>query len=286
MQGVHRVSILGVGLLGGSLGLALRTLLSGVEITGYGHRRGPLEQALGRGAIDRIAGDLPEAANADLLILCTPVGVVEELLAALAPHLPDRAIVTDVGSTKASIVRAAGRLLRRPGRFVGSHPMAGSEKRGVEHACPDLFRGATAIVTPTAAADPDAVERVESLWRTLEMSLVRLAPEAHDRLVARVSHLPHALASALVRLQTNDSARLAGRGFADMTRIAGGDPRLWRDILIDNAPAVLASLEDLRAALDPLADALRRGDASAVERWLADAASRRRGCGDPRGGGD
>jgi hypothetical protein len=160
--------------------------------------------------------------GADFVVLCTPVGLLPDLLGRIAPALDAGAIVTDVGSTKATVVRSAERL--HPGvRFVGSHPMAGSEKRGVEHARADLYRGAVCITTPTDRTDPAALEQTEAFWRRLEMRVRRVSPEDHDRLICDVSHLPHAVAAALVTLQRDDALDLAGKGFMDATRIAGGD---------------------------------------------------------------
>jgi prephenate dehydrogenase len=228
------------------------------------------------GAIDEMYDD-PAAAvrGADLVILCTPVGVFSKLLESIAPSLEPKAVVTDVGSTKASVVEAAGKLLPKSAHFVGSHPIAGSEKRGVEFARADLLRDALCIVTPDASTDLDALANVESFWRLLGMRTTRVSPAEHDRRLADVSHLPHAVAAALVAMQADDSFALAGKGFADTTRIAGGDGGLWRDIFMDNRENVLSSIERLRGHLDQFASALRAGDRDAVKTWL-DAAAKRR----------
>src|SRR3954470_12781676 len=186
------LTILGVGLLGGSLGLAAKSLLSGVSVKGYGHRAATLEEAKRSGAIDRAVSSAGEAVQgAWMVVLCTPVGLFDQLLREIAPALPDGAIVTDVGSTKRSVVAAAERILPARVRFVGSHPMAGSEKRGVRYASADLFKGAACITTPTARTDPAALDEVENFWRILGMNVTRLSPEEHDRRLADVSHLPH-----------------------------------------------------------------------------------------------
>lgn len=273
----RRLSIVGVGLLGGSLGLALRALEDlPWQVTGYGHRQASLQAALEIGAIDRAADDLATAvADADMVVLCTPVGLFEGLLTKMAPHLKAGAIVTDVGSTKRSIVAAAKCLLPDGVRFLGSHPMAGSEKRGVEFARTDLFQGATCIVTPTPETGADTLDAVESLWRSLGMQVVRLSPEDHDRLLADVSHLPHALAAALVAMQKPDALPLAGKGFLDTTRIAGGDGALWRDILLDNRDNLRDSIARLRDQLARLLTMLDEGQAKELARWLDAAAARR-----------
>lgn len=270
-----RLSVLGVGLLGGSLGLAVRSAAKDCRVVGYGHRQATLKSALASGAIDE-AYDDPAAAvrGADLVVLCTPVGLLGELLDRIAPALATGAIVTDVGSTKASVVQHAE--ARHPAiRFVGSHPMAGSEKRGVEYAQADLFQNAVCITTPTEQTDRDALESVEAFWRRLGMRLKRLSPEDHDRLICDVSHLPHAVAAALVTMQETPAFDLVGKGFLDATRIAGGDGGLWRDILLDNRDNALDSITRLKSTLDGLEALLRAGDGEALRDWLDQAAARR-----------
>lgn len=271
------LSILGVGLLGGSIGLALRSVANSCKITGYGHRPTALESAIRSGAIDVSAIDPAEAVKgADLVILSTPVGVFQPLLEQIAPALQAGAIVTDVGSTKRSVVRLAEQILPKSVHFVGSHPMAGSEKRGVEHARADLFKGALCITTPTPRTDFAAARQVESFWNSLGMRTTRLTPEEHDRLLADVSHLPHALAAMLVMVQSEQGMQVAGKGFLDTTRIAAGDASLWRDILIDNADQVRESLARLRLQLDRLDGMLSPSQGEALRQWLDSAAQKRR----------
>jgi len=184
--------------------------------------------------------------------------------------------VTDVGSTKRSVVELAERILPRSARFVGSHPMAGSEKRGVEFARADLFQAARCIITPTDHTDAAALAEVESFWRLLGMQTTRMSPQDHDRLVCDVSHLPHAIAAALVAMQSDDAFTLAGKGFLDTTRIAGGDGGLWRDILHDNRDNLLHGLHRFREQLDRLEHLLSPAESDALARWLDDAAKRRK----------
>lgn len=245
-------------------------------VVGYGHRRSTLEAALGSGAIDE-AYDDPAAAvrGADLIVLCTPVGVFDQILNAIGPELSAGALVTDVGSTKRQVVGAAERTLPPHVRFVGSHPMAGSEKRGVQFARGDLFQDALCITTPTDRTDPSALESVEAFWHRVGMRTARLSPEEHDRRLADVSHLPHAVAAALVAMQEEDSLPLAGKGFRDATRIAAGDGGLWRDILIDNRDNLAASLRRLRTDLDELLARLDAPDPDGLKQWLDAAGARR-----------
>ena len=271
-----RLSILGVGLLGGSIGLAVKAAGMPCHVVGYGHRKETLERALEVGAIDESAVSSKAAVRGcDLVILCTPVGLFERILGDIAAELLDSAIVTDVGSTKRSVVKLGETLLRRGANFVGSHPMAGSEKRGVEFARADLFQGARCIVTPTDRSDATAVAEVERFWQQLGMTTTRMSPADHDRLICDVSHLPHAVAAALVAMQQDAALPLAGKGFLDTTRIAGGDGGLWRDILHDNADNVADSLRRFRGQLDEilkLLDPSRRDD---LANWLDEAAARR-----------
>jgi len=270
---IVRLSILGVGLLGGSLGLAAKRSMPGVRVVGYGHRPVTLESALKLGAIDEATADVVSAVHdADLVVLCTPVGLFDGLLGQIAPALKRGAIVTDVGSTKRSVVERGESLVAR---FVGSHPMAGSEKRGVEFARADLFDRALCILTPTPRTDPAALDLVDTFWKKIGSRTTHLAPDTHDELLAGVSHLPHLLAAALVAVQDERAMDLAGRGFLDTTRVASGDGGLWRDILLDNRDHVRASIDRLKTELDTLSKHLDAQDTTAVKAWLDHAAARR-----------
>jgi len=274
----RRISILGVGLLGGSIGLALRSRAKDCQITGYGHRKSTLDAALQIKAIDQGYDQLaPAVAGADLVILCTPVGLIRSLLAEIGPLLAPGAIVTDVGSTKRSIVEAAEQSLPPTAHFVGSHPMAGSEKRGVQYSRADLYDGALCIITPTPRSNPDALNQVESFWRLLGMKTCHLSPQEHDRRLADISHLPHALAAALISVQDDPTLALAGKGFLDVTRIAAGDGALWRDILIDNRDNVRQSIAKLQQELEMLQSLLEPDQAQMLQAWLDEAAQRREG---------
>jgi len=272
-----RLSVLGVGLLGGSIGLAAKARLTQCRVLGYAHRAETLQSALARGAIDEGYDDPRRAVqNADLVVLCTPVGMLGDLLDQIAPALAPGAIVTDVGSTKRSVVAHGRRAMAgSPARFVGSHPMAGSEKRGVQYAQADLFEGATCVLTPDESTDPDALSAVETFWRELGMTTLRMTPAEHDRRVAEISHLPHALAAALVAMQEGESLSLAGKGFADATRIAAGDGGLWRDIFLDNQDNLRDSLARLRASLDEMLGCLDAEKADQLKAWLDAAAGKR-----------
>jgi prephenate dehydrogenase len=271
-----RLSILGVGLLGGSIGLAVKAAGMPCHVVGYGHRKSTLDRALEVGAIDESATSSKAAVKgADLIILCTPVGLFEQLLAEIAPEISTGAIVTDVGSTKRSIVKLGEKLVPRSAHFIGSHPMAGSEKRGVEFARADLFQGARCILTPTQSSPSKVVEQVEAFWLKLGMTTTRMSPQEHDRLVCDISHLPHAVAAALISLQHEAALPLAGKGFLDSTRIASGDGTLWRDILSDNADNLADSIARFRGQLDEVLKLLAPDKREELARWLDAAAARR-----------
>jgi len=273
----RQVTILGVGLLGGSIGLALRSAAPGCRIIGYGHRRQSLDKAREIGAVDAIELDPAAAvAGSDLVVLCTPVGSFEQILRRIAPALAPGALVTDVGSTKRSVVRSAESILLHEGvEFVGSHPIAGSEKRGVDFSRADLFSNQLCIVTPTAKTSREALRHIEQFWTLLGMRIARLSPRDHDRLLADVSHLPHLLAAALVAMQEETALDLCGKGFLDATRIAGGDGGLWRDILLDNADNLKAGLRRLRSQLSAVERMLNAKSGDALRDWLNAAAQRR-----------
>ena len=270
------VTIVGVGLLGGSAALALRAHDPEVRIAGVGRRQSSLDEALRMGVIDSAHLDAVEVAGrTDLVILATPVGAFEKHMRCIAPALRRGAVVTDVGSTKARVVRMAERVLGKGGPFVGSHPMAGSEKKGVSFARGDLFTGATCIVTPTAHTPARVTRRVEQLWQSLGMRTVRMSPAVHDKAMAGVSHLPHVLASLLMMLPADVALDVSATGFRDATRLACGDPEMWRDVLITNRREILAAIDDFDEALCHLRDLLEMGDAPGIEKFLAAAKKRR-----------
>ena len=272
----NQVTIIGTGLIGGSLGLALKRAGLARHVLGVGHRQRTLDRAVACGAADETTLDPAEGVRgSDLVVLATAVGLFESLLRRAADHLADAAVVLDVGSTKAEVVRT-GEALVPPGRaFVGCHPIAGSEKRGIDYADADLFRGATCVVTPTDRTPADALHRVTETWEALGMRVVRLAPDAHDRLLAEVSHLPHVAAAAIVQAVSPEAEPLVGTGWADTTRIAGGDPGLWRDILLTNPEGIGRGLKRFRETLAALEEALADRDGQRIERLLAEAKERR-----------
>ena len=271
---IDRLAIVGVGLLGGSLAKAARTHAIAREIVGIGRDEGRLRPAVTDGTLDRITTDLAAGLRgADRVVLAATVLANETLLPAVWQAAAPGALVTDVGSTKRGIVAVAERLApsRRDVQFVGSHPMAGSEKAGYAVARDDLFQGATVVVTPAEFNTPAAVKSVGELWSAVGGRVVTLEPDAHDRAVAAISHLPHVVAWALVDAVARfepDAFTVAARGFKDTTRIAASDPDVWREILLANRDAVVASVAAFRTALDDLERLVARGDAAALTALL------------------
>jgi len=269
---IGTLAIYGVGLLGGSVGLAVRARGMADRIIGIGRSTERLAQAVEQGAIDEMTTDLREGcAEADLVILASTVSHIVELLPHVAAACKASALVTDVGSTKATIVEQADRLFGRRGpHFVGSHPMAGSERSGVAHASADLFEKACCVVTPTPTTSRAATERLEEFWRLLGGRVVRLDPERHDRLVAVISHLPHvaAVAVLLVAAELGEDAdvlaTLLGNGFRDSTRVAAGPAEVWRDICLENRAAIAENLERLGEQLLLIAEEVREGEGEAL----------------------
>lgn len=281
---IQRLAIAGVGLLGGSVARAARAHGLASEIVGIGRDRARLMPALADGTLDRITTDVAEGArDADFVVLAATVLANEGLLAPAARAAAAGAVLTDVGSTKRGIVRAAAALpAAQHARFVGSHPMAGSERRGYAAARADLFDGALVVVTPTEAADPAAVKGVTQFWEATGARVTALDPATHDRAVAAISHLPHVAAWALVdAVARMDSSAfdVAARGFRDTTRIAASDPAVWREILLANRDAVAESVAAFRAALDELAALIARADGAALEAALARIKALREGAG-------
>lgn len=266
----QRVAIVGVGLIGGSLGMALRKRGLARTVIGVGRDAARLEIARERGAIDTGAADFAEGVEgADLIVLATPISRILADLARLGPLLAPGALVTDVGSTKARIARAGDAGLP-PGAFVAGHPMAGSERSGVEAADPYLFEGAVWALTPTDRTDTAALGRVRALAEAVGARVLTLDPELHDRAVAITSHLPHVLAYALAA-QAEEAAgenahlyELTAGSFASATRVAHSPPEMWRDIAVTNREALAGAIRDFRARLDAALAALDAEDADAL----------------------
>lgn len=278
----NKITLVGVGLLGGSLGLALRRRKLAKEIAGYVRREASIEECEQTGATDFATTDLLAAVSgADLVVLCTPLAQMRALVQQMRPALKRGAIVTDVGSVKASVVKDVEALIHKSGaHFVGSHPMAGGEKQGVLAARENLFECAVCVVTPTRKTNPAALRKVESLWKDVGARLLLTTPEEHDALVSRSSHLPHLLAATLANLVLDpklpkEQAKLCATGFRDTTRIASGSPEMWRDIALTNRKHLSRTLAKFMADFGKFQAALKRGDAKAIAKFFETAKQRR-----------
>lgn len=277
-----KITIVGVGLLGGSLGLAIKRRRLAGRVEGYARRAATVEECRKLKALDHTTLDLQSAvADADLVILCTPLAQMRSLVKTMLPSLKRGAIVTDVGSVKASVVKELELLVARAGAyFVGSHPMAGAEKTGVGAARADLFLNAVCVVTPTRKSSLAAVTKVEDFWEAVGARLIRLSPEQHDALVARSSHLPHTIAATLAAGVLDPKhpfpqSKLCATGFRDTTRIASGSPEMWRDIALANRRHLGRALDGFAADLRKFRRALAKADATAVTEFFETAKQRR-----------
>ena len=278
----QKITIVGVGLLGGSIGLAVRQRRLAGEVAGFVRRTASLKDCEKAGAVNYATTDLLAAVSkADLVILCTPLAQIRAIAEQFLPALKRGAIVTDVGSVKADVVRELESLVKKAGaHFVGSHPMAGGEKMGVQAARADLYANAICVVTPTKNSNASAVRKVEQFWKSLGSRTLRLDAAKHDLLVSRSSHLPHVAASALAGLVLNPAspetqAALCANGFRDTTRIASGSPEMWRDISLANRKNLSQAVDAFVGELNKFQTALKKGDAKAVEKFFAIAKERR-----------
>jgi prephenate dehydrogenase len=271
------LTIVGVGLIGGSVGLAARARGVAKMVVGTGSRPATLETARSLGAITDIETEPARAvAEAELVVICAPVDHIVEQARRLAPHCKSGALITDAGSTKGQIVAELEQAAAQPtwganARFVGSHPLAGNEKQGPRHAAADLFAGRTVVVTPTSSSRGEDVTAVSDFWTSLGAHVVQMPADEHDRALAATSHLPHLLAAAIAGSTPQRYVTLTAGGWQDTTRIAAGDPALWRQIMLANRAHLTDALDRLLVLLGQWREALARGDAATMERLLAEA---------------
>ena len=280
----RKITIVGVGLLGGSIGLAVKRRRLAREVAGYVRRAASLKNCEKAGAVDYATTDLLAAVSqADLVILCTPLAQMRPIAEQFLPALKPGAIVTDVGSVKANVVRELESLVNKTGaHFVGGHPMAGGEKMGVGAARADLYAHAACILTPTKKTNAKAIRKLETFWKSLGSRIVRMDAAKHDLLVSRSSHLPHLVAATLANLvldprQPKALAGLCATGFRGTTRIASGSPEMWRDIALTNRKNLVRAADAFMGEMKKFQAALKRGDAKAVENFFATAKTRRDG---------
>jgi prephenate dehydrogenase len=269
---VDVLTVVGVGLIGASAALAARAQGVARRIVGVDRSVGVLERAVRLGVIDEATGDLPAGvANAGLVLFCSPVDRIAEQVVTAAALCHPGTLLTDVGSTKAAIVRAVRGRLPDHLAFVPGHPLAGSEKNGPDFATAELFCNRLVVLTPDGQTADPAVDQIELFWQTLGARVCRMDAAEHDQALALTSHLPHLLASALAGILPPELASLTATGFRDTTRLAGGLPRLWQAILLDNREAILAAVEKLQRQIERYRQALDTADTDVLEALLTEA---------------
>ena len=279
---IKRLAVLGVGLIGGSLARALRDAGHVQEIVGYGRGLANLQRAVELGVVDRVETSLSAAVNgADMVVLATPVGTMPKILADIAPYLGKDTVVTDVGSVKGTVAAVARAALGpKLAGFVPGHPIAGTERSGVEASFASLYVGRRVVLTPLAENKPETVMRVRAMWQAAGAEVVEMSVEHHDEVLAATSHLPHLLAYTLVDLLARMEDRrevfaFAAGGFRDFTRIASSDPVMWRDISLANRDAIVQMLKHYRGELDGLIQAIANGDGDKLQQLFARAKAAR-----------
>jgi prephenate dehydrogenase len=276
-----KTAILGVGLLGASFGLALKKSNISRHVTGFGRSRENLERAKSMGIIDGISPDPASACSgADLVLLAAPAGSFVELIKQACPAFKKGTIITDVGSVKGDLVHELEMLMPPGVHFIGSHPIAGSDRSGIDFADADLFRDALCVVTPTERSDPHALKNIMDLWTGLGSKMMTMSPDLHDRVYAAVSHLPHLIAFTMVNTVSDiDPSYLpyGGQGFRDMTRIAASSPDIWTDISLLNRQNLLEMIALFRGNLDRIETHLITADADALRKEFVRAGKAREG---------
>lgn len=268
---IERLAVIGVGLIGGSLARALRANDAVGEVIGCGRSIEHLERAQALGVIDAYCQDPGKAvANADMVFIAVPLGAIAGVFARIQGQLAEQAVITDGGSVKGSVIADAVQVFGEiPSWFVPGHPIAGTERSGVEASFPELYQNRRVILTPLAETDPQAIERVRAMWERVGSEVTEMSVAHHDEVLAATSHLPHMLAfglvDALTRLGSNDEIfRYAAGGFRDFSRIASSSPEMWRDICLANSEALAAMLTRFGSEMTELSDAIRRKDGEAL----------------------
>jgi len=281
MDNSKHIAILGLGLMGSSLALGLRKYGFAGTLTAYARREETRAQALDSGLVGAVFADPAEAVNgADIVVICVPIWSIAQLAGQIIDSLKCGAVVTDVGSTKSELLKTLALLFEHSdAHFVGSHPIAGSEKTGLDAGFPDLYAGRMAVVCPSAETPKEAEEAICSLWQAVGSEVVEMSPEQHDAMLASTSHLPHMVAAALARSVADGDPRgkadFCGTGFKDTTRVASGSADMWVDIIDTNRAALEAELNRFHAELQGLIGILRGGNSDDIRKWLEDAAADR-----------
>ncbi|MHC4423240.1 MAG: prephenate dehydrogenase [Planctomycetota bacterium] len=276
MKDLEQITVIGLGLLGGSITSTILRTFSGVKAVGYTHRASTRRKARQLAIASEIVDDIKTSvSDADLVILATPIRTFEKIFGQINDALPRGCIVTDVGSTKLLPHRWAAKRLPKSVHYVGSHPIAGSEQRGIEYARDDLFDGAVCILTTTKKTDRRVVQTLKRFWSALGCSVKLMTPDEHDKVFASISHVPHAVAAALINANNSETLKFAGKGFMDTSRIASGPANVWADILLTNANNTVKGIDTIIAELVKLKKVIKTGDAKQIEKLLEAARDKR-----------
>jgi prephenate dehydrogenase len=276
LKELKQITVVGLGLLGGSITLAVLRTFAGVKTVGYSHRSVTRRKARQLAVATEIADDIRRSvSNADLVILATPIGTFEKIFGEISDSLPSGCIVTDVGSTKVLPHQWAAKKLPETVHYVGSHPIAGSEQRGVEFARDDLFERTICILTTTTKTNRQAVQTLKRFWSRLGCCVKLMGPAEHDRILANVSHLPHITAAALINASSVKELRFAGKGFMDTSRIASGPANIWADVLATNADNTAKGIDKIAAELVKIKKAIKSGNKKQIENLLKTARDKR-----------
>jgi len=276
MKNLKQITVIGTGLLGGSITLTVLRCFRSVKTVAYSHRHRTRQKAREMAVANQIADNLKNSvAEADIVILATPIYTFEKIFSEIADALPTGCIVTDVGSTKLLPTRWAAKQLPKNVHYVGSHPIAGSEQRGVEFARDDLFERALCILTTTKKTNRSAIQTLKKFWSKLGCSVMLMTPARHDRILANVSHLPHITAAALLNANNPEELKFAGTGFLDSSRIAAGPANIWTDVLLSNAKNNARGIDKITAELTKMKKAIKNNDKKQIEKLLQQARCKR-----------
>jgi len=276
VKDLRQTTVIGLGLLGGSISLSVLRAFARVKVVGYTHRPATRTKAKQLAVATEIADRLkPSVTDADLVILATPISTFEKIFSEIADSLPSGCIVTDVGSTKVLPHRWAARILPKTVHYVGSHPIAGSEQRGVEFARDDLLEQTTCILTTTKKTNRQAVQTLKEFWSKLGCTVKLMTPAQHDRIFANISHLPHITAAALINANDSEELKLAGKGFIDTSRIASGPANIWADVLLTNASNTSEGIDKIIGELKKLKKAIKSQNKREIEKLLQKAKDKR-----------
>lgn len=265
MKRLNKITIIGVGLIGGSMGLAIKAKGLARKVVGVGHRKSSIDRAVRLRTVDEGTLNLAKGVeDADIVVLATPILSMVKLVKKIAPHLKRGCIVTDVGSTKRRITQEMDKLVPKGVNFIGGHPMAGSEKRGVDQARRGLFKDSICILTKTKVTKESSLRAIKDLWLALGAKIIILSPEVHDRVISEISHLPHMVIFSMLNSIDKKSLVFASTGLYDATRIASSDAKIWRDIAVSNKIEILKSISRFKKNLSILEKGIKREDGAAL----------------------